>query len=124
MKRFLAVLVCSTLASLFYVYLEIQAVETGYTIRKQEESKTLLLDRARALKYNMARLSAPQVLERELSARRIELQSPKSWQTLVLPGPGDKAAQAAAAGASMHRPLLTRFFIGTAQAEAKESSGR
>lgn len=123
MKRFLAILVSSTLAGLLYVSLEIEAVKIGYTIRKHEETKTQFLDRARALKYNIARLSAPQVLEKQLLARRIALESPKSWQMLLLPDVQGRGA-VSAARSPVQRPFLNRFFVGTAQAEAKESSGR
>ena len=95
-------------------------MKIGYTIRKQEESKTLLLDRGRALKYNIARLKAPHNLETKLMARRIELQAPKSWQTLVMPN-AINAKKPAFAGSSIHRPFFTKFLVGTAQAEAKES---
>ena len=123
MRRFLAILVSSTVAGLLYVALEVEAVKTGYAIRQQEENKTLFLDRARALKYNIARLSAPQVLEKQLLARRIALESPKSWQTLMLPGAQDQGASTVARPL-VQRTFLSRLFVGTAQAEAKESSGR
>ena len=84
MKRFITCLALLTVAALFYVYQEVEAVKVGYMIRKQEETKTLYLDRARALKYNMARLKAPNSLERRLLSARIVLQAPKSWQTLVI----------------------------------------
>ena len=84
MKQFLAMVALATIASLGYVSQEVEAVKVGYTIRKQEETKTLFLDRARALKYNVARLKAPNTLEKRLTAQKINLQSPKSWQTLVI----------------------------------------
>ncbi len=119
MKRFAAGLVLATLAGLFYVYAEVEAVKIGYEIRKQEEIKVQALDRTRALKYNIARLKAPHNLERRLLAQRIELESPRSWQTLVLPGAGVPREPFQAA--VTRPPLFTRFFVGTAQAEAKES---
>jgi hypothetical protein len=119
MKRFTAIVVLATMASLFYVFAEVEAVKIGYTIRKQEEQKVLALDRARALKYNIARLTAPHNLERKLLAQRIQLESPKSWQTLVLPEAGVKTRPAVTDSA--RPPLFVRFFLGTAQAEAKES---
>ncbi len=123
MKRFTMILVSATLASLLYVHAQVEAVRIGYTIQKQEEAKVLFLDRARALKYNISRLKAPYVLEKRLLAEHIELESPKSWQTLVLPGsPAERHAALAQAG--MGRPMFTRFFVGTAQAEAKESQAR
>ena len=88
MKRFTAIVVLATLASLFYVFAEVEAVKIGYVIRKQEEQKVLVLDRARALKYNIAQLKAPHNLERKLQAQKIALESPKAWKTLVLPGAG------------------------------------
>ena len=120
MKRFLTLLALVTVAALFYVYQEVEAVKIGYTIRKQEETKMLFLDRARALKYNIARLKAPINLERRLLSARIVLQSPKSWQTLVLSPP---AAPKPGVADSLfgHPAFLGKLFVGTAQAEAKES---
>lgn len=120
MKRFTAIVVLATLASLFYVFAEVEAVKIGYTIRKQEEQKVVALDRTRALKYNIARLKAPRNLERKLLAQRIRLESPKSWQTLVLPGEAGAKPRPAIQDAA-RPPLFVRFFLGTAQAEAKES---
>lgn len=118
MKKFVAIVVLLTLGGLLYVYEEVEAVKIGYRIRKQDEFKVQLLDRARALKYNIAQLKAPHNLERRLSAQRIMLESPKSWNTLVMPGPTGKKLASSMAPA----PLLGRFFMGTAQAEAKESA--
>ena len=119
MRRFAAFMICLTLASLIYVGAEVDAVKIGYTIRKQDETKVQLLDRARALKYNIARLKAPNTLEKRLTAQKINLQSPKSWQTLVIPQGGRQ--QAAARPLFTQPPIFGKLFVGTAQAEAKES---
>ena len=123
MKRFVAALVVVTLAGLTYVYSEVEAVKIGYAIRKQEESKMLCLDRQRALKYNIARMRSPGVMEKKLAAQRIVLESPKAWQTLVLSGP----AVSAAGRPDLMRPflnhpsILTKFLVQTARAEPNES---
>ena len=122
MKRFVFLLTLVTCAGLFYVYTEVEAMKIGYTIRKQEEAKTLALDRARALKYNIARLKAPHNLERRLQAQRIELESPKSWQTLLMPGKAARPESGMLDSLMHYRPVFAKFFVGTAQAEAKESS--
>ena len=123
MKRFTAALIIATLAGLFYVYEEVAAVKVGYTIRKQEESKMLLLDRARALKYNISKLKSPNNLERKLQAQRIVLASPKSWQTLVIGNSAQMAAKPTFLPSALSQTaFFTRFFVGTAQAEARESS--
>ena len=122
MKRFVAGVLVSVLSGLVYVYTEVQAVSTGYTIRKMDERLMQSLDRQRALKYNIARLKAPDTLEKRLLAQNIKLAAPRQWQTLVVRGPGHAASLAAAQSVPMQRaPLLSRFFVGTAQAEAKES---
>ena len=125
MAKFISFVLCATLAGLFYVYGETEAVKIGYTIRKQEEIRTQALDRSRALKYNIARLKAPHNLERRLMAQHIMLESPKSWQTLALSS-GLSVKRPALAGISMTNrpPFFSRFFVGTAQAEAKEPSNR
>ncbi len=115
----MTLLVTVTLSGLVYVYSEIEAVKIGYQIRKQEETKVQLLDRARALKYNVARLKAPHNLERKLIAQKIVLDSPKQWQTLVMQGP--RGVQPQMAGpVKQEPPFFTKFFVGTAQAEAKD----
>ena len=120
MNRFLAGLCLVTAASLFYVYQEVEVVKVGYVIRKQEETKILFLDRARALKYNVARLKAPSNLERRLTAQRIVLQSPKSWQTVVM-GPSAVPSPKIADLFAGHSPFFGKLMVGTAQAEAKEN---
>ena len=120
MKRFLVMVALGTIASLGYVSQEVEAVKIGYTIRKQEETKTQFLDRARALKYNIARLKAPNTLEKRLTAQKISLQSPKSWQTLVISAGGQRRT-AAETSLLSQPPILSKLFMGTAQAEAKES---
>ena len=120
MRKFFAFVCTGTLAMLVYVYAEVAAVKTGYDIRKQEESKSLLTDRARALEYNISRMKAPGTLERKLEARKIVLESPKTWQTLVMPG--SRPVRPVAAEPMLARtPFFTKFLIGTAQAEAKET---
>ena len=121
MRRFVFFLTMVTGAGLLYVYTEVEAVKIGYTIRKQEEAKVQVLDRGRALKYNIASLKAPHNLERKLLAQRILLESPKQWQTLVLPTPGAVKRPRLGQAPAGQLPHLGRFLIGTAQAEAKES---
>ena len=122
MRRFAAFVVCMTLAGLMYVTAEVEAVKIGYAIQKQEQMKVQALDRARALKYNIARLEAPHNLERKLQAQRIQLESPRQWQTLVVPGSaGAGRAQISQQSFFQGPRLFGRFFMGTAQAEAKES---
>ena len=120
MRKFAVLVAIGTLASLVHVSQEVEAVKIGYTIRKQEETKTQYLDRARALKYNIARLKAPNNMERRLSAQRILLQSPKSWQTLVIASK-PVAEPGLAQSFLMRSPLFNRLMVGTARAEAKES---
>ncbi len=120
MTRFLAILVSVTVAGLLYVYTEVEAVTLGYRIRKQEEMKTQILDRSRTLRYQVSNLKSASELEKTLAARRVELEQPKEWRTLVLAGA--KAPVTEPAVTSFFRQgLWNKFFIGTAQAEARES---
>ncbi|OGW90559.1 MAG: hypothetical protein A3D28_04395 [Omnitrophica bacterium RIFCSPHIGHO2_02_FULL_63_14] len=120
MMRLILLVTVVMSAGLISVYGETEAVKIGYTIRKQEERRIQLLDRSRALQYSIAHFKAPNNLERRLQAQRIELQAPKEWQTLVLPG-GRPERPAWVRPPVNPYPLLGRFLIGTAQAEAKES---
>ena len=122
MRRFAAFVICMTFAGLLCVYAEIEAVKTGYRIQKQEQMKIQALDRSRALKYNIARLEAPHNLERKLLAQRIQLESPKQWQTLILTGSdGGKQPPISQQTFFQGPHFFSRLFVGTAQAEAKES---
>ena len=122
MRRFAVFMICLTLAGLVYVTAEVEAVKIGYAIRKQDELKVQALDRTRALKYNIDRLEAPHNLERKLLAQRIQLESPRQWQTLVLAGPAGVKSQPFAQESLFQSPhFFGRLFVGTAQAEAKES---
>lgn len=123
MKRFLTFVVMATLAGLVSVYTEVEAVKIGYAIRRQEETRSLLLDRSRALKYNIARLKAPHNLERRLQSQRIHLSEPASWKTLVVPT-AQSARKAAEKQSFFLQPLNLKFFVGTARAEAKETVSR
>ena len=120
MKRFLAGLLLVMFAALSYVYQETEAVKVGYFIRKQEEARTLALDRGRALRYNIGRLKSPDNLEKRLSAQRIVLQVPKSWQTLIVAPKGSRSPVGTNSLLN-HPPFFGKLFVGTAQAEAKEN---
>ena len=124
MKRFVSGVVLVTMACLLYVYTEVQTTKIGYAIRKQEEGKTQLLDRARALKYNIARLKSPANLEKKLVAQNVLLESPKTWQTLVLAGrPSISRRENGFVSLWSHPSMLIKFFVGTVEAQAKESLG-
>lgn len=123
MKKFIGAVVFVTVGCLAYVFAEVETFKVGYTIRKQEDMKTQLLDRARALKYNIARLKSPANLERKLIAQKILLESPKSWQTLVLNRRAPERQRADWVRTVWNNPaFLGKLFIGTAEAQAKESS--
>ena len=121
MRRFAAFLIGVTFAGLVTVYAEVEAVKIGYTIQKKEQMKVQALDRARALKYNINRLEAPHNLERKLLAQRIQLESPRQWQTLVISNAGVKRSEISQQSLFQSPHLFGRFLLGTAQAEAKES---
>jgi hypothetical protein len=121
-RRFAVFVICLTLAGLVYVTAEVEAVKVGYTIQKQDEMKVQALDRNRALKYNIDRLEAPHNLERKLLAQRIQLESPRQWQTLVVAGPAGVKVRPFVQPSLFQSPhFFDRLFFGTAQAEAKES---
>ncbi len=121
MKRFMTGLVLVTIASLSYVFAGVQTFQIGYTIRKQEEMKVQLLDRARALKYNIAKLKSPANLEKRLLAQKVLLASPKTWQTLVLADQARTQSTSWTQSVLANPALWGKFLVGTAEAQAKES---
>ena len=122
MLKYMALLFCISLAGLFYVYEEVEAVKIGYTIRKQEETKVLWLDHARALKYNRAHLESSNYLEKQLAAERIQLEAPKAWETLVIYSGHRVNSKPGFAASIRQAAFFNRFFMGTAQAEANDST--
>lgn len=121
MRRFLLILFSVTLAGLLYVYTEVEAMKLGYTIRKGEESKTQLMDRGRALRFQVSNLKSSANLEKRLSERRVVLESPKELKTLVLNAYAQPKPQENIMQTFLKQPFFNKFFIGTAQAEARES---
>ena len=123
MTRFLTAVIFFAVAGLSCVYTEVEAVKIGYYIQKQEDMKTSMIDRARALTYNIARLKAPGNLERKLAVQKIVLQARKQWRTLVMPDQV-RLARESLMKPFVEVPQVAKFFIGTARAEAKETSIR
>lgn len=123
MMRFLSGVVIVTLAGLLYVHQEVEAAKLGYSIRKKEQMYTQLLDRNKALQYNIARFKAPDYLEHTLLAKQVLLNSPAEMQIVKWKIPEEE--QASSVRLSPARRLLARLMsVRTAYAQSKTEAIR
>lgn len=70
MKKALIAIITVTLFSGIYVYQNARLLEYSYSINSSRKSLSLLIDRNRALRYNISRLESPARLERAIMANQ------------------------------------------------------
>jgi len=70
MKKALTAIIAVTLLSSLYVYQHARLIEYSYFINTGKDSLSLLIDRNRALRYNVSRLESPARLEKVITAKQ------------------------------------------------------
>ncbi len=68
MKRFVVVVACVTIVAVAYVWQRAESVNLSYTIHRQEEELTRLVDQQRLLEYNVFTRESPATLQEKLEA--------------------------------------------------------
>ena len=71
-----------TLSSLLYVHQQVNLLKLSYSIKTNEQTLEMLVDQNQLLKYNVASLKSPQVLEEVMIAKNIELLHPEQLQLI------------------------------------------
>jgi len=80
LKKASVIIVLGTLVSLMYVHQQVNLVKLSYLIKDNEKRVEMLVDQNEFLKYNVASLKSPEVLEEVMLARDIELFHPEDCQ--------------------------------------------
>jgi hypothetical protein len=73
MKKFFSISITVTLLTLLYVYQNVEIINVGYDITKQENMLSTHLDAHKQLVYNLNKLESPFTLSERLSSEQIEL---------------------------------------------------
>lgn len=109
----------ATCVGLLCVWQEVELIKVGYQIDNTKLEITQLLDRNRALRYNVANLSSPSRLARELVARDLGLAPPDSLELVQLIEVLPRAGQSEVAPPTGRRSIFSYFSL-KAQAEADQ----
>lgn len=70
MKKVLTAIMAVTLLSSLYVYQHARLIEYSYSINTSKKSLSLLIDRNRALRYNVSKLESPARLEKAIIVKQ------------------------------------------------------
>ncbi|MDD4201946.1 MAG: hypothetical protein PHQ52_00575 [Candidatus Omnitrophica bacterium] len=73
MRKFFSISITLTLLTLLYVYQNVEIINIGYGITKQEQLLSTYLDEHKQLVYNLNKLESPFTLCERLSSESIEL---------------------------------------------------
>jgi len=90
MSRFLTIAVLITAVALGYVHQQIELLRINYTINRNEDNLSVLLDQNSVLMYNVSGFQAPVYLEEELRAKKVSLEIPSSWHTIAFAEANEK----------------------------------
>ena len=71
--RFFSVTVMTTLLTLLYVYQNVEVINIGYDITRNEQQLSSSLDEHKQLVYNLNKLESPVGLSKRLFLEKIEL---------------------------------------------------
>ncbi len=107
-----------TTLSLFYVWQKVELVRISYETKRNECEARRLLDRNESLRYNVASLSSPSRLARELGARNLVVVSSKNFEIVRLIQ--TEQAQNQIYGRSEARGPIFSLLTLRAQAEASQ----
>lgn len=80
-------LVSVTLMAVLYVHQQVQLLKISYRIESNEKKFTTLLDRNRALMYNISRLKSPVYLEEKFLSTKKDFTIPQQWRVVEAPVP-------------------------------------
>lgn len=117
--NYLLILVILMGMGILCVWQQVEMVRVSYEIKRTESEAAGLLDRHRSLRYNVASLSSPSRLTRELVARNLELRPPQNLEVVRLFEVTPKEVLNFA-GQREGRGFLASIFTLGAQAEANQ----
>jgi len=122
MKRPLVTILILTLLSIGYVFQHAKTLEHSYQINSCKKNLSLLIDRNRALRYNIAKLEAPARLEKAITAKTQaeEIYMPLTYYKLNIEKMPEPYMQPAPTG-----PFISagRIFLSMFSLDAKAVAG-
>lgn len=83
-SRFLLIAVLITAVALGYVHQQVELLRINYTINRNKDNLSVLLDQNSILMYNVDSLQFPFYLEQILEARDDSWEIPAHWYTIGL----------------------------------------
>ena len=95
MKRFVMAVGCVTVVAVAYVWQRAELVNLSYTIHRQEEELTRLVDQQRLLEYNVLTRESPATLQQKLEAVDPSLQLTQRQVSRALVQPEHRSWRAA-----------------------------
>ncbi len=122
MKKALTAIITVTLLSSLYVYQHARLIEYSYFINASKKSLSLLIDRNRALRYNVSRLESPARLEKVITAKQdVQVYMPLDCYNVKIKEPVvlDDRVAASAPLIRAGKMMLNMFSLGT-EAVAEE----
>lgn len=107
-----------TALSLFHVWQKVELIRIGYEVKRNECEARRLLDLNESLVYNVASLSSPSRLAREVPSRNLVVVPSKNFELVRLIETRPVASQVS--GRTQERRSIFGFFTLRAQAEASQ----
>ena len=83
--KYITVVCFLTMGMLFYVHQHITILRCSYTINKSEQELSTLVDVYKNLKFQLASLSSPSVVEDKLTLADVNLVLPVEIKTVIMP---------------------------------------
>lgn len=117
--RYLISIAILTALALSYVWQKVELVKVSYEVKKAEGEIGRLLDRNGSLVYNVASLSSPSRLAREVEARNLVVVSPKNFEIVRLIQ--IEPVESQIYGQAQARRSIFSLFTLSAQAEASQA---
>ncbi|MCQ9207865.1 MAG: hypothetical protein NG712_00555 [Omnitrophica bacterium] len=82
-SRFLILATLVTVVALGYVHQQIELLRINYTINRNKDNLSVLLDQNSILMYNLVSFQSPFYLEKMLAAKKVTFEIPSSWHTIA-----------------------------------------
>ncbi len=83
LSRFLLIAIIVTALALGYVHQRVEQLRINYTINRNRDNLSILLDQNSTLMYNVVSFQSPFYLEQSLSAKEVSVEIPSRWHTIA-----------------------------------------
>lgn len=84
LSRFLIIAILITIGTLGYVHQQVKLLKLNYSINRNKNNLSVLLDQNCMLMYNVTSLQSPSYLEKTLEAKEDSWEVPSRWYTIGL----------------------------------------